>query len=317
MYRRVAVALDPTTESGHALRWAVTIARRSNCPLDLIHVASTATYGTDLYGAAVLRDDDVEQMQRDAEQRLRRLADEIRSTGVVATPVVLQGQVASSLGDQLRESGADLVVLTTHDRRRLERLVLGSVSEAIVRHTHVPVLLIRAREGAPPPIGTPVTATRILVPLDGSPFGEQILPHAVRFAQVMESELTLLGVVEPMLAAAIATEMGGPPSAAFMPATTVDGRTEERAALESDALKRAAEPLRAQRVTVRTTLLTHGQPGHAIVEYAKQHKMDLIALTTHGHGALKRLVAGGVSEHVLRHSSVPVLMYRPEHAASA
>jgi nucleotide-binding universal stress UspA family protein len=44
--------------------------------------------------------------------------------------------------------------------------------------------------------------------------------------------------------------------------------------------------------------------------------MDVIAMTTHGRGAMKRLVAGSVSEHVLRHSSVPMLMYRPEHAAA-
>jgi nucleotide-binding universal stress UspA family protein len=221
MYRRIAVALDATAESQFALQWAVTIARRANCPLELVHVAFPPAYGTELYGAAVLHNDDIEQMEQEAERRLRALADDLTPLGLKAEAVVLEGAVPSALSDHLRKADADLVVMTTHDRRRLERFILGSVSEAVLRRAYLPVLLIRVREGEPPAVTTPVTVRRVLAPFDGSAFGKQILPHVTSFAKLMDADITLLGVLQPMLvAAAIATELGGPPSAALMPAAT-------------------------------------------------------------------------------------------------
>ena len=93
MYRRIAVALDTGPESRHTLRWAVAIARRANCPLDLVRVAVPPVHGGELYAAALLDEQDAEQMERDAMQELRDLADDVASEGVHATPVVLRGKV--------------------------------------------------------------------------------------------------------------------------------------------------------------------------------------------------------------------------------
>src|SRR5688572_25996459 len=106
MYRRIAVALDAGPEGQAALHWAVTIARRANCPLDLLRVAVPAVHGSDLFAAAVFDDSDTERMEREAEQGLRDIADEVASAGVRATPVVLRGSVPSALADHLRASEA-------------------------------------------------------------------------------------------------------------------------------------------------------------------------------------------------------------------
>jgi nucleotide-binding universal stress UspA family protein len=63
---------------------------------------------------------------------------------------------------------------------------------------------------------------------------------------------------------------------------------------------------------VHTDVVADGQPARAIVDYAEHHDIDLIAMTTHGRGALKRLVAGSVSEGVIRTSSRPMLVLRPK-----
>lgn len=315
MYRRVAVALDTSPESRYALRWALTIARRADCPLDLVRVAVPSVPGSELYAASVLSDADAERLTRQAAQDLRDVADEAASEGVRATPVVLQGEVPAALADHLRESEADLAVMTTHDRGRLERLLLGSVSDTVMRHAHIPVLLVRApRTDAVADVEPAVR--RILVPFDGSPLAEQMLPPAATFATVMGADLTLLGVVEPMLAnAALATGIDGTPSTPLVPGLVGPEGDEERAALESQSLERTAERLRPMGVGVDVHVLVDARPSHAIVAFAALHDVDVIAMTTHGRGALKRLVAGSVTEAVLRASTAHMLLYRPEHPA--
>jgi nucleotide-binding universal stress UspA family protein len=317
MYRRIAVPLDVTKESQTALHWAVTIARLAGCPLDLVSVAFPPIYGSELYGASVVGAAEIDEMVRDAEQRLRQLAREVEALGIRVHATVLQGTVPSTLSDHVHSTGADLVVMTTHDRGRLESLLLGSVSHSVIRHVNVPVLLVHEGQGEPPPITTLATVSHVLVPLDGSPFGAQILPHAATLAELMHADVTLLGVLQPTLAvAAVSPGLGAPPDVPQPQLAAIDvGSEEERVELQREPLERTAASLRARDLSVHVRVLVDGQPAHAIVDYAKRHGTDLIAMTTHGHGALKRLVAGSVSESVLRAAPTPMLMYRPEHPA--
>lgn len=314
MYRRVAVALDTSPESRHALRWAVTIARRANCPLEVVRVAVPAVHCADLYSAAVLSDADTERLLREAEQDLRDVADEAASAGVRATPVILRGEVPSTLADHLHDSDADLAVMTTHDRGRLERLLLGSVSDTVMRHAHIPVLLVRAPRTDVVADSEPVLR-RMLVPFDGSPFAEQILAPAMTLAAVMSADLTLLSVVEPILSAALGIGLNGTPSPALASRLADAEDDEERAAVESQTLERTAEGMRAMGIAVDIRVLVDARPAHAIVDFASHHAIDLIAMTTHGRGALKRLVAGSVAEGVLHATTAHMLLYRPEHPA--
>lgn len=313
MYRRIAVPLDATVESRQALRWAVTLARAANCPLDLVHVAFPPVYGTELYGATVLNDEAVDELERDADRQLRDLAEEIRAIGVDAKSVVLRGQIPAALNQHIQTSGPDLIVMTTHDRGRVERLLLGSVSESVVRRAHAPVLLLRMDEGGAAALNESVAVSRILVPLDGSPFGDAILPHAEQLAQLLGASITLLSVVEPTLAtSAVAAGFGAPMGTGLAPRAAADVEADAGRKTRERELGRTAESVRAHDVVVDAAVLADGQPGHTIVKYANDHDIGLIAMTTHGRGALKRLVAGSTSEHVLRSARSPLLMYRPE-----
>ena len=318
MYRRIAVTLDTGSDSRLALRWAVALARRANCPLDLVRVAVPPVHGGELYAASVLNDADVQRMERESLQSLRDVADEVSSAGVRATPVVLRGSVPSALADHLRESEVDLVVMTTHDRGRLERLLLGGVSSAVMRHAHIPALLVRIREHDAGALtaGEEPAVERILVPLDGSPFGEQILAPATTLARLMNASLTLLSVVEPMLAnAALAAGIDGVPAAPLVSHAMDSEGDEERTALESTTLERTAARIRQLELTVDTRVVIDARPAHAIVDFASRHHIDLIAMTTHGRGALQRLVAGSVSEAVLHTAAAHMLLYRPQNPA--
>jgi nucleotide-binding universal stress UspA family protein len=280
MYRRISVPIDDSIESEQALSLATTIARRADCPIDLVHIVVPPVAGSELYGAAVLRESDVHAMRVDATARLEQLARTISESGVRATPVLHDGTVPQRLAEHFRESGTDLVVMTTHDRNRLEHLLLGSISGWVVRRVHVPVLLVHARPHEPAS-AQPARIAHVLVPLDGSAFGEEVLPHAAAMAELMGARLTLLTVALPV--DADVSVVVPPVVGALAFATPVPGPG--GAGMSPEALERVADRLRGQRLDVRATVVTDEQPARAIAAHAAAHDVDLIAMTTHGRGA--------------------------------
>ena len=262
--------------------------------------------GAELYGAALLRTEDIEEMRGRVESRLRKLADEVaRRSGIAVAVAILDGSdIADLVEEHIERSGSDLVAMTTHHRGRVERLLLGSVSDAIVRTVEVPVLLVSPAR-APASLNEERSIAHILVPHDGSAFAERIISHATTLAHLLHARLTLLSVVEPVLAAASVAVPAG--SAGLI--RSGDEGDEPR--WDSPALDAAADALRAQGLGVQTAVVVDGQPARAIVDYAEKHSVDLIAMTTHGRGAVKRLFIGSVAQHVLQNTPTAMLMLRP------
>jgi nucleotide-binding universal stress UspA family protein len=126
-------------------------------------------------------------------------------------------------------------------------------------------------------------------------------------AELMGARLTLLTVELPV--DADVSVVVPPVVGALAFATPVPGAG--GAGMSPEALERVADRLRGRGVDVRATVVTDEQPARAIAAHAAAHDVDLIAMTTHGRGAFGRLVAGSVSEKVLRTTHTPMLMYRP------
>jgi len=150
---------------------------------------------------------------------------------------------------------------------------------------------------------------KILICLDGSHLAEQILPYAIEQATRFNARLLLLQVITvPSTAAVAAVPEAG------VPTFTAPMIEEQIRAKESDAiayLQGAAQQLRSKGLQVELAIL-QGVPGETIVRYAEKNEIDLIAIATHGHSGLGRLVFGSVADHVLRHSGLPVLVIKPK-----
>ena len=148
---------------------------------------------------------------------------------------------------------------------------------------------------------------KILVCLDGSKLAEQILPYAVEQAKRFNSKIVLLqAYLVPSTELAAATQ--GSPAAAPQVLQQEEQRLQKEA---TDYLEEVAEPLRENGLDVACVVL-NGIAGDVIVGYAQNEPVDLIALATHGHSGLGRIVFGSVADHVLRESGLPILVIKPQ-----
>ena len=145
---------------------------------------------------------------------------------------------------------------------------------------------------------------KILVCLDGSKLAEQILPYAAEQAARFGSSLVLLQVVN---LASIPTPTG----IESVPVAVPDNLLQEAEAAARDYLDGLAASLRQRGLKVQCVTLI-GRPTESIVSYAEESGFDLIAIATHGHSGLKRLVFGSVADYVIRKSGLPILLIKPK-----
>ncbi len=241
-----------------------------------------APLGAEIYGAPAVPTGTTEQARAVVRERLGRLADAVAKLGVRSSTTILDGTVPSALAEHFHEAGVDLIVMATHDGARLDDLLFGSVVRTLARRTHVPVLVVHP-EASVPAFDSPVEIRRVLVPLDSSAFASQILPSVSALSVLLHPEITVLRVLDPAEVGKTSTEQ----------------------------LTNMAKHLRQHAAAVHTFAVVDGQPAAAIVDYAKHHDIDLIAMTTHAHRVLERVIVGSVADAVRRNSRVPMLLLRP------
>lgn len=140
---------------------------------------------------------------------------------------------------------------------------------------------------------------RILLPLDGSPLAEQVLPHAIAIAERFQSELVLLQVLIPL---------PRPPTTAQAAIQRAEKATAD---IVREYLERVAAHVQEGGITVKIVTLV-GRPHMQIIQYAETNPVDLIVLCTRGQSGLSRWMMGSVSDRVVRGADVPVLLVRAQ-----
>jgi nucleotide-binding universal stress UspA family protein len=147
MFKRILVPLDGSQFAEVALPYAQMLAECADGEIELLRVTvhpSNYLYVNDPTALADLYDSDCAH----CEDYLKRVMDDVRArTPVVIATAVREGSVADSILDYAEESGADLIVMSTHGRSGMERWLLGSVAEKVVRGAKMPVMMIRPTTG--------------------------------------------------------------------------------------------------------------------------------------------------------------------------
>jgi nucleotide-binding universal stress UspA family protein len=312
MFRSILVALDGTPFGEHALPLAANVARKSGAILNLVHVhvPSVDLAGPTTYEETTYLDE--------AARKVNAHVPEVRVTTALVGGAGADS-VAAALAVHAEKTGGDLIVLNSHARGGLSRWWMGNVADELVHRTALPMLVTPDFEDDPGWNLEPMPR-HILIGLDGSPLAEQVVPAALALGGCMGSEYSLLRVVEPAPVPVV--------DPACAPAAIYDAGLVERQQAAAEAyLTRIAARLRGDdaRLKVGTRVVLDADPAEAICGYLRLHTrqpgieplvgverpIDLVALATHGRGGLARLLLGSVSDRVLQHTPIPLLLQRP------
>jgi len=148
-YKRILVPVDGSPTSGLGLREAIRFAKAQKAGLQLVHVVDVHSAAMAGAESGAYMADLVQALTQRGRRILAKAAELARKAGVACDTVLLEtlaGSAADEIVRQARKSRADLIVMGTHGRRGLRRLVMGSDAEQIVRNAPVPVMLIRGKE---------------------------------------------------------------------------------------------------------------------------------------------------------------------------
>lgn len=282
----ILVPIDFSPPSDAALSYARLLGKTFDASLRLLHVAGTHSM---LPRGAMEPRDGVAAALRHLRDRLTA---EDRSPNVTVLAVEAPDPAVQIVATA-RSMDASLIVMGTHGRGGIARILMGSVAEKVVRTAPCPVFTTNGALRAPAK-----GFRRILVPTDFSAPSDVALDCARRLAAGFAASVHLLHVLAEV------SGSGGSGSELF-----VAEPPEARSMRLIDARDRLNRRITADdRVTLRaTTEVIIGSPAQIIGDYAADNQFDLIVMGTHGRTGMAHLLVGSVAERVVRTAGCPVL----------
>lgn len=228
--------------------------------------------------------------------RLATFVNGVKAPGVAIEPVLKEGFVVDEILGNARDMPADLVVMGTHGRGGFERLVLGSVTEKVLRKLTCPVLTVPPHAGKTPTVPGPFTS--ILCATDFSNASLHALEYAMSLAQEAGSTLTVVFSLQWELE-----------DEAELQAPVV---SEYRLMREADSQKRLDTliPKSVRDVCKVETVMATGKASREITRIADNVMADLIVMGVHGRGVVDLTLFGSTTHYVIRHAHCPVLTVR-------
>lgn len=276
----ILIPCDLSPDAPDALRLAVPLARAHGAEIVVVHVIPTSLPAAggfrSLPNPALLRPG----LRDDVARSLDGTLQPARAAGVTARPEVRDGRPAEQILELAATLPAGLIVIGTHGRGAVDRAVLGSVAERVLRKAPCPVLAV-----SPAFVAGPTWPRTVLWATDFSADAGLGLRYALAVAGRASAGVVAVHVLE-----------GG--ASHDSAARGAERRLGEAVALEG-AAGRAAE------VTIAA-----GRPSAAILDEARRRGADLIVMGASGMGALERVLFGSTVQAVLREAACPVLVVR-------
>ena len=183
-FRKILCPVDFFKPSTHAFNYALKLAANYRAGVHALHVVAPVIPAA--YGAPFSVEELTADLEKESERLLKKLKAGAEKSGVSITTEVKLGDIDLEIRRSVDAQKADLVVMGTHGRRGFERLVMGSVTERMIRHCPVPLITVGPgrKDTAPPDI------RRILVTTDFSEGTRDAMAYALSIAQECQAKIT-------------------------------------------------------------------------------------------------------------------------------
>lgn len=216
----------------------------------------------------------IEKEEKEAREHLESIKNEASSKGILCETIIsLSDEPYYDIVNQASKSKANIIIMGTHGRTGIKRLMMGSVTAKVIGHAPCNVLVL--------PLDAKVECRNVLIATDGSKYSDAAASVAIGIAKRCGSNLAVISV------ASSDSEIS---SASANVKKVTD-------ASENESIK--TEPI-----------VTRGTPYEVITATAKKKKADLIVMGSHGRKGFERLLMGSVTERVIGHSEAAVLVVR-------
>jgi nucleotide-binding universal stress UspA family protein len=300
--RRILCPVDFSDYSRRALDHAIAIARWYESTVTALHVFSPVPIAA--YGPSPVAFEPIVLTKADRDRLLastKAFVEAESAPGVPIEAAVREGNTAAEILDQAANMSADLLVIGTHGRSGFERLLLGSVTEKVLRKACCPVLTVPRRLPDAVPPG-PVLFKRMLCAVDFSECSMHALKYALSLAQEADGCLTVVHVLAPELVGQVAIGEEHVSLAALQ-------RQHEQ---EARQLLEQAVPETVGAYCKADSLLRRGKPWREILQVASERQAELIVMGVQGRGAADLMFFGSTTQHIVREATCPVLTLRRE-----
>ena len=304
MYKKILVPLDGSSVAEQVLPYARLLAGGLDVPVALLGIVDA----TEL--ASAMSKEKAQYFDATIEDSVRRSRDYLKKIAQTFSRANVSFAVEKGRAEEviIAKTDADkqtLITMATHGRSGLDRWLLGSIAEKVLRGSANPLLLIRARAEAK--TEGEMTLKSVVVPLDGSEVAESILPEVIEIAKKLNIQTVLFRAGHVPYSA-----FGGGHSQYPLINELLGGiKAEAREYLE----KKTAE-LKKRGFEKVSYVLQEGIGADEIISFGQRTPDNMIAMCTHGWSGVKRWVLGSVTETVVRHSGDPVLVLRPSLPAA-
>ncbi len=287
--KKIFSAIDFSTFTDTIFSYSVALCKKYDAKLFLVHVTtdlnSLLEHNETALDVGALQASNIRYAQERLEERVKGLPIENEI-------IIRQGRPADTISRLASEQQADMVITATHGKAGFKRILLGSVTEKLIKTLDCPLLVLPPQKhDLIPPAAVEIKLKKILVGCDFSPDSELALDYGLSLAQEFQAELHLSHVIKPSLYK-----------------NEREGVNQLRDKLEKKLDGMVPDACRDW-CTANTALLD-GEPYIALMDYAKEQEMDMIVLGIRGHTLLEKLLVGSTTDRLIRHSTFPVLAVR-------
>ncbi|QDT56665.1 Universal stress protein [Caulifigura coniformis] len=301
-FQHVLVPVDFSAESIQALHYGCAFARNDKAPLSVLHAVQNLAPLT--FGGAEVVSNIAVQYADEAEANARKALENVVPAewmqGLEIRREAVVGATAETILDYARSHQVDLIVVGTHGRGGVTRMLLGSVAEKIVQRAPCSVLVVRQREHEFVTPGSELPRPQnVLVPIDFSDRGQKALEEGADLAARFGAELHLLHVVEDTTPATSELATTSSVFRAYMRELTTQGEKQ----VEDVQIPNLGVSVVQRKVVI-------GSPIARITAYAAEKEIDLIVMGTHGRTGAMHWLLGSVAERVVRSAPCPVMVCR-------
>jgi nucleotide-binding universal stress UspA family protein len=299
MYSKLLIPLDGSKTAATVLPFAPILAATLKLPIELLEVVDIAAATAHIVADKARY---LDTIIAEGESVSREHLEEVAATfaGFHVSCKVERGRPADVIIERAEAEKGTLIAMATHGRSGINRWMMGSVAEKVLRGTTAPLFLVRAGEAA---AEMPASIKSIVVPLDGSELAESVLPTVCEVARKLDLEIVLCRAYELAATAYYGSED-------YLP--NYDEMLRDMKEDVEGYLKKKAEALKAAGLAKVSWVALKGAGAEEIVRYANRYHDALVAMCTHGRSGVTRWALGSVTEKVVRHAEAPVLVV---HAA--